>query len=118
MKNVEDLPAISGDGLMSANHQTVAALQRALEDAGVVFNNGDEPGVTRSGKSWNTALPAVVAYMGRRPKAAPHKDHLSQNARPRAGTSDRRPARSRRAIAAHLRILTQNARWTHQARGS
>jgi DNA-binding XRE family transcriptional regulator len=34
-----------GDGLLSANHQTVVALQRALENAGVVFTNGNEPGV-------------------------------------------------------------------------
>lgn len=34
-----------GDGLLSANHQTVVALQRALEDAGVVPTNGKEPWV-------------------------------------------------------------------------
>jgi len=30
------------------------------------------------GKPWNTALPAVLAYVTKRP---PHKDHLSQHAR-------------------------------------
>src|SRR5215471_2247196 len=34
-----------GDGVLSANHQTVLALERALEAAGVEFTDGDRPGV-------------------------------------------------------------------------
>jgi transcriptional regulator with XRE-family HTH domain len=34
-----------GNGVLSANHNTVIALERALEAAGVDFTNGDQPGV-------------------------------------------------------------------------
>jgi hypothetical protein len=34
-----------GDGTLSANHNTVVALERALEAAGVVFISGSTPGV-------------------------------------------------------------------------
>ena len=34
-----------GDGFLAATHQTVMALERALEAAGVEFTNGDRPGV-------------------------------------------------------------------------
>jgi hypothetical protein len=34
-----------GDGVLSANHQTVLALERALEAAGVEFINSERPGV-------------------------------------------------------------------------
>jgi transcriptional regulator with XRE-family HTH domain len=34
-----------GNGVLSANHNTVVALERALEAAGVEFTNSDQPGV-------------------------------------------------------------------------
>ena len=43
-----------GNGVLSANHNTVVALERALETAGVEFTNSDQPGVRLRAESPST----------------------------------------------------------------
>jgi transcriptional regulator with XRE-family HTH domain len=43
-----------GNGVLSANYNTVLALERALETAGVEFSNSDQPGVRLRAESPST----------------------------------------------------------------
>lgn len=60
-----------GNGVLSANHQTVLALEQALEAAGVEFINGERPGVRlRNPGSVPTAPANVVSKRAAGPKTA------------------------------------------------
>jgi hypothetical protein len=62
-----------GDGVLSANHQTVLALERALEAAGVEFINGERPGVRlRNRGAAPTAPVGSVSKPAPGPKTTSH----------------------------------------------
>jgi transcriptional regulator with XRE-family HTH domain len=48
-------------GRSTPQHSTLAALQRALEDAGVEFTNDGQPGVRTKGKLNNMTLPQFLS---------------------------------------------------------